>query len=374
MDMAAKFLRSPLAHSQPDLLRMKQAQDTYNALNQYQPGDPKYRDVVAVDPNTGQAALNITGDPKVDGLKVADMLNIEKYAQPRKVAKKFEEIEKLKQDAIKNQRDQNKDAEDKREFDISEADKRNPPPKPPTKEELVENMDKKAAQNAYDKVKSIFSRGVKEGVNSDIPDEVNAGVRFPAWWKNNGLDPKEYNILPYDNKGAETLIGKEADIEGTKDANGNTSKTPTGQSVVPYKTYMVQNKKTKQKELVYVDAPVADKNNGEKDELGSVIARVNEKDAVVNELKHNAAYKPEIYNRQSTWAELYGNNGGKYPDAAPVASTPAPTTTVAPEKAPSIPAGYTEKTSKSGTVYYRTPQGQNMVWSHGEWVEIPGKK
>jgi len=98
MDMAAKFLRSPLAHSQPDLLRMKQAQDTYNALNQYQPGDPKYRDVVVVDPNTGQATLNITGDPKVDGLKVADMLNIEKYAQPRKIAKAAEKVATIAQE------------------------------------------------------------------------------------------------------------------------------------------------------------------------------------------------------------------------------------------------------------------------------------
>lgn len=152
----------------------------------------------------------------------------------------------------------------------------------PTAEELKQQQTVKAVKSMYSSVKDIFD-GEKTKVDPD----------YPQYWSRSGIDPAEYNLYTIPKDAADKFIGLEADqvTEEKKDEKGKTTThTIKGESQKPDKVMLAENKQSGVKELVYI------KN-------GDVVARVPEKEAVINGLKHEAKYEPSRYDDKVSWVE-----------------------------------------------------------------------
>lgn len=163
----------------------------------------------------------------------------------------------------------------------------------PTAEELKEDQNKKAAQSMYDEVKTTLG-----DATSKNPIKPN----YPSWWKRNGVNPDEYTIYPEISKDAPArrYIGIEADptTVTTSEGSKTTTKSIAGESKHPDKIFPIVNKKTGEKELAYV-----------KD--GNIIAKVPEKQAIINGLKHESKYKPSDYEGKTAHVDEIYNSDGK---------------------------------------------------------------
>lgn len=200
--------------------------------------------------------------------------------------KRLESAQKQRHTLSEESMELRKQAETERHNLATEGDKQ----KPITTAGLKEIETKNAAQAAVKATNSVFKQ--------PIP---NTTATHPDFWNNRGIDPTEFNIVEIKDKSANAMLGiEEAAVKDKK---------PSGQTVKPGRTFLLENKQTGKKELVFLG----------NDAARNVIARVNQNDASVNVLKHNSKYQPSIYSDQSTWVNHYLENGTE----APATTTPS---------------------------------------------------
>jgi len=275
--MSVPFVKE--AQVNPD--RIRQMNANLAAINEqrgYKPGNIHYQPPVAeIDPQTGQVS-KISTDP----VQIAGALYFEKYGalQPKEKISDFLEKQKKAKSDSAHQGFEEK-LELRKQDEVERNNRANNAKKGGTStQELKDEANRNAAQAAKEETDKIFEQ--------EVPDVPRA---YPAYWKSKiGVDPNKYNIAEIHDKRAERLIGVEAaEIKGI---------VPHGTSKIPTKTYLIQNKDTKEKELIFMEGP----ENGEK----KVVARVPQKDASLNLLKHNAKYNPKIYEDQAVWLNHKG--------------------------------------------------------------------
>lgn len=182
--------------------------------------------------------------------------------------------------------------------------------KPPTGEELKEEQNKQAALSAYHEVSDVF--------NGSYPKSV---IPLPgATIFKDGTKLSDYNIYSIPGAVANKFIGIEApenkDNKFDK-ATGKVSSVVTtnkGESLTPDAVALAENKKTKEKRLIYFSQ-------------GKLVSEATPKQAMVNSLKHDARYQPSEYENKTPWVDQVYNNGGKAEtstgtSAAPVNNAP----------------------------------------------------
>lgn len=166
----------------------------------------------------------------------------------------------------------------------------------PTAEQLKEQQTVKAVKSMYSSVKDVFD-GAKDA----------KVLSYPEYWSRRGLDPTQYNLYTVPKGAADKFIGLEADqvTEEKKDEKGKTTThTIKGESQKPDRVMLAENKQSGVKELVYI------KN-------GDIVARVPEKEAVINGLKHEAKYEPSRYDDKVSWVEDVYNQAKGTSDVQP---------------------------------------------------------
>lgn len=139
---------------------------------------------------------------------------------------------------------------------------------------------KKYVRSVYSQAQGVFSPKGRP--------EVAKG----NWMGNFGVDPTKYNIYTVGKDAGAKYIGLEEPGKKTK-VTGSGTETVTeskGRSVTPDQVYLIEDKATGDKKLMFV------KDN-------KSIAKVSEKDAVINALKHEAKYDPKVYQKQVTYIE-----------------------------------------------------------------------
>lgn len=179
----------------------------------------------------------------------------------------------------------------------------------PTTEQLKQNNDEKAGVAAYHEVKKVY-------------DPANYKEHIPATPENklaiekSGYNPKEYEFFKVPaSVHADQYIGVEAGDNPvtTKVVEGgltttNVTKTAKGESVKPDATVFVVNKNTGKGEFVYVKG-------------NDIVAKVSEREAIANKLKHQARYDDKVYTNQVTHGQY------AYDQGAPTETKSEPTPT-----------------------------------------------
>lgn len=155
----------------------------------------------------------------------------------------------------------------------------------PTKEELVEERDKKSVRSMVNNVKDVYSK-VTEGKSPITP-------AYAGFWERNGIKPSEYDIYPsVSSNVAGKFIGIPTEAESTTtDASGvkTTTKSPPSSMGVD-RIVPIRDKATKELKLAYI----AD---------NKVVNIVSEKQAVSNGIKHEAHYDPKGYENKTAWVD-----------------------------------------------------------------------
>lgn len=176
----------------------------------------------------------------------------------------------------------------------------------PNTEQLKDIMYKKQAISAFDDVHKVWN----EAFQADKPysQKVVEIPKYPQFWKDRGIDPTEYNFYPdITQKKADSFIGLEAPqiTETTKAGESTPGRTTkyASASQIPTKVFPIENKKTGEKKLVFMD--------GDK-----VLNVVDEKNAVINKLKHDAQYDQKIYENPTVWVSGV-MSGDVKPEIAP---------------------------------------------------------
>ena len=175
-------------------------------------------------------------------------------------------------------------------------------------ESLKEQQYQKSAYNAYQDVHKVFD---------DAYSKQPTSMAVPSYWKEKGFDPNDYEFYPaLDKKQADNFIGvpHEAISTTTGETGNKRTEKSTLPSATPNKVVPVVDKKTGERKLVYI---------GKKDESNfAVLAIVDEKNAIVNKLKHEANYDPKIYENQTVWVDkAYGGEApAQQPQVAPAAT------------------------------------------------------
>lgn len=151
-------------------------------------------------------------------------------------------------------------------------------------EEIKDERDIKAVKSTYKDVRKVFD---------EKPTYVSQATKMIM--SANGIDPAKYNISIVPSGKADKFIGIEAPeedvtIAADKKTPKKTIKGVKGQSVKPDAVFMIEDKKSRNKELVFL-----------KD--GGIVARANEKDALINGLKHDARYDQKQYENKVAHAE-----------------------------------------------------------------------
>lgn len=197
----------------------------------------------------------------------------------------------------------------------------------PTAESLKEEQTKKEVKGIYDDVQEVYNTSGKK----------EAHPLYTSWWNKNGIDPGEYNFYQVDKNQVRKYIGVEEPVVTTKNTDkGTIKKTVVGDSIHPDHAYLLQNKETNQKELVFTKGD-------------DVVARVPDKEAVINHIKHEAKYQPKIYNNKlAAVDEVYNNSGNIEKPTAEAIETP------------------TEGDKKMDN-------GKKMIYIGGAWKTVVGK-
>lgn len=155
----------------------------------------------------------------------------------------------------------------------------------PTKEELVEERDKKTVRSMVNNVRDVYSK-VTEGKSPITP-------AYAGFWERNGIKPSEYDIYPsVSSNVAGKFIGILTEAESTTtDAQGakTTTKSPASSMGVD-RIVPIRDKATKELKLAYI----AD---------NKVVNIVSEKQAVSNGIKHEAHYDPKGYENKTAWVD-----------------------------------------------------------------------
>lgn len=226
--------------------------------------------------------------------EVATALNIEHYGGTQEEAKPTDAIgkqEKQELDMVKTRHDM-KIADEK--VAIAEMQARNKTTgKPPTAEELKEAQNKVYATSIVRDVRDVFNTATSKPL---------AKPNYPEVWKKNGVNPDEYYIYPDIEKGvANKFIGIPAPETSTTVAGKGGVKTTEkskGGSVGYDKAVPIEDKKTREKKIAYW-----------KD--GKIIVIVPEKQASINNIKHESNYDPKIYENKTVWVDdAYGKSDG----------------------------------------------------------------
>ena len=294
---------------------------TYQAFkNMPQGQDPKayeeyQKHLNEIQLERGQPAIDLGGRITQDGKLVFDEGSRGKQIE---LARKFlyadqlmhsgqitpySEDEKLESEKLKAQVEKEKAVAEKDRVEAAMKQKEMETGKSvkPTTEELKQEQTKQAVRSMYKQAQSVFKQTGKQVTGKDP-------ALWSSWWQRNGVNIGDYNVYGVASKGAaDKYIGLEEPqktIKTTGKKNETTEKTIKGESTRPDNVYLLQDKKTGEKVLAYI------KDN-------SVIARVSEKEAVVNGLKHESKYDPARYDDKVAWVEDVYNRAGQ--DDAPAA-------------------------------------------------------
>ncbi len=254
----------------------------------------------------------ITGDGKVvfdDGSRAKQLDLARKFLYADQIMHSghitpYSEDEKLESEKLKAQvaKEEAAAQKDRVEAAMKQKEMETGRPVKPTTEELKQEQTRQAVKSMYKQAQSVFkpaSRPVT-GANPEV---------WNKWWSTRGVDINDYTVYNLANKGvADKYIGIEEPqktIKTTNRKNETTEKTIKGESTKPDNVYLLQDKKTGERTLAYI------KDN-------QVIARVSEKDAIINGLKHESKYDPARYDDKVAWVE------DVYAKAAQEEKTPAP--------------------------------------------------
>lgn len=255
-------------------------------------------DLNALTDKRGLPRINLGGIPTQDGKVIFDDAT---YAKKQQLAKNFLAASELmnsghliasdEEDAVKLEKLRAETREANAKAKKEETELKTGKSIKPTAEELKEEQNKKIVNSTYNEVHDVFK---------DAFGKTGVTVDYPAYYKKNGINPDEYNIYPdIPVSIANKYIGipaPETDIE-TKDASGNKMTTKaTGGSMKPDKIVPIENKKTKEKELVYW-----------KD--GVIKAIVPERQAMINKIKHETNYDEKLYGQQTPYVDEAFANG-----------------------------------------------------------------
>ena len=309
-----------------------QAQPQGQTAEAYQ----KYTDDLnALTDKRGLPRINLGGTPTQDGKVVFDDGT---YAKKQQLAKNYLAASELmnnghlinpdEEDAVKLEKLKAETREANAKAKKEEIELKTGKSTKPTAEEMKQEESKTAVAAAASEVKGVFADAFSKPI---------AKVDYPSYYKKNGVDPSEYKVYPdIPVSVAQKYIGiaaPETDIE-TKDASGNKMTTKsTGGSLKPDRIVPIENKKTGQRELLYW-----------KDD--AIKARVTDKQAIVNKIKHETNYDEKLYGQQTPYVdEVYGSSKVNSP-VNPV-STP-----ISKIKPANIPAEAVLKTTKDGTKIY----------------------
>lgn len=347
-NMANGFYEDPRLRTPAYIIDMNRKIDAYS----------KARDIKPV----YAAIIDANGNVQInkDQRQVATALNIEKHGEVRtkekpsdagiKQQKESTDISNLRneiknRDAATAQR-WAKQAEDKREFD-------NPhdPKSKPTTESLKEERYKQAAYGAYKDVHKVFDNSF---------EKKPVAMQYPDYWQKNGIDPSQYNFYPaIGQKSADAFIGIQAPSETTTTPGAENAKTvdkSNTPSVIPQRVIPIEDKRTGERKLVYAGPD------------NKILAIVNEKDAVVNKLKHEAKYDQKTYENQTVWVDqAYGGPAAESTQPAPAEQVAA----APPSRPASIPASAVAKNHPTlGAIYVDAKNRKIYDASTGAEIKI----
>lgn len=308
-----QFLKSPLSQDPAVLAKHNEDVIAANQRLGLTPDNPHYIPTIPLDPNTGLMDPNFIHQPSS-----ANDLFYSLSAPSKAVVRTSKQVSDA---ALKQQKDKAETRNQNAEADLHEAQSKaakSGKPLKPTTEELKEDQNRESVKSMYKEVKSAYVIPTNAKPIPDRPyrDEFN----------------KKFNLYPVPKGVAEKFIGIEEEPTSTtiKGIGGSsTVKNITGDSVKPDDVFLAVDKKSGDKQLVFM-----------KD--GKTIAKVPEKQAIINGIKHEAKYKPSDYESKTVHVdEIYGN-GGKTNEEA---STPKAHT------------GYNKHVTAKGTIYFTDKNG-----------------
>ena len=336
--MSQRFISSPLTQNPKAIEDMNRRIDANNASRGYKPGDAHYQPHVAeVQPD------GTVGFVSTDPAQIAGAIFFEQYGGLQASKKPTDILEKKKaaESQIKNQEDDNR-----RQWATLQDKIRH-------EKEMEEIARNKGKAKEADELKEInapvityleFAKSAREKKPLPIPDMVGSAM------KAQGIDPGQYEYVPLNatDEGVSRIFGiSKVDKDGKAQKGLNS----------PTAAYYLRSKTGDMKD----DFIAGTYNEGPTTKWKTV--KPNEAVSNIYSNTGNASSFKQINKIQNKLSEYLGGN-------APASQAPAAEQKqIVPEKAPSVPQGYTEKTTSKGIVYYESG-GRRYVYSGGEMVEI----